>query len=415
MSTSVPHRRTSSRASVVLSAKDVNRAFECSTTFVRDDVRDKLKMSGWTFPRQGDKSKGSAVGGRPQPNLSSSGKDQSRPLSLHEGSPVQQEVDLVFDHDGSPRLASRPFDRAGMSSPELKAKFHFRPTPLERSDSYHRNESISLAYRGAPSDATAGNALKLLIKKFSDKSPSDLLSSLIFFVCLITFFHALTGTGYQDPVHFPTGLAPRTTRINSASPSPRAWPKIQDVTDDSVDVVIPRSFLAPVATPLTIPNSPDSLEDIPADVHHPEGDSSHDVGAELMRDSPRDHTLDDAHVHHEHTVKKPLFEETWTVVEEVHHPHEPHQEPYQETIEVGELEMEEEMAQEDSFIAKYSEVVIAREEGEDSFSDERHGDTYRRPSGPAGLDQLRTEREAIAKEQSRWLAQVEPVREQARL
>lgn len=193
----------------------------------------------------------------------------------------------------------------------------------------------------------------------------------------------------------------------------------------------------------------DNQADVPADVHQPDGDSSHDVGEDFLRDSPDDPRLDDEHVHHVHHQdgKEALFEEH--AVEHVHE--EAMAEEEGEEEEEGEVETfqtdsgpmiklhivdgdedeedeDEEEDDEDDVpvvaepvaepvaeteiiledpVAEEPEYADSEEGVEEPVSEEQQrGDSFRRPAGREGLEELRRERQEVGRERERWVENV---------
>ncbi|SCV72844.1 BQ2448_4381 [Microbotryum intermedium] len=121
--------------------------------------------------------------------------------------------------------------------------------------------------------------VRMIYANLRRKPLQDLAWAVVFGVCLLLFASALTGHGYAPP------------ELDEAA---------NGVLWNQVRVEAPATFLPKGGQFRDLP--------VPADVHQPAGDDSHDVGNEWMKDSPDDRRLDDEHAHHHHDSPDALFE-----------------------------------------------------------------------------------------------------------
>ncbi|GAA5879970.1 hypothetical protein JCM1840_006946 [Sporobolomyces johnsonii] len=136
-----------------------------------------------------------------------------------------------------------------------------------------------------------------------------------------------------------------------------------------VDVQIAKGFL---------PNEGDE-GDVPADVHQPFGDHSHDAGEELMRDSPDDPALDDENVHN--VYHPPSDSALFPHVDDpsdLDDPslHDPHTQPRPARLPVHELERERPAHDHDGIeeheLLEEEEEEDANEQREEEVDDDEH-------------------------------------------
>lgn len=220
------------------------------------------------------------------------------------------------------------------------------------------------------------------------------------------FFCALGGVGFVDQ-------------------GGRTWPAVRDMQVEGIKVELPPQYRIKI---LSVSNparpapttdwaldrsrtTPTTKDDIPADVHHPAGDSTHETNVEMMSDSPDDSSLDDAHVHHSHGGKRPLFgdreegdvdvedEEGEAEVEEAAlRGHRQHAHRL-----AAEEEQDENSIEEEEFVPHYPTHSTPHDTTLDDdhhiiTDEENAGNAHRRPE----IEKLRAERESIGQERTRW-------------
>lgn len=450
-----PHKRTSSKSvsTSLLYNVDPNIPSRDSPSHSSPHaIKDrKQSLREWTFPKAG-----AGAGARQLTGHAPQGSSSSIPaaVGLHAS---------VDSRGGGSQGAKRGM---GAGSGLGMIKEDYPTSPALSSDQFvpqdHRHRiTHSIAYAGSPTASpfpkTPIDLFRFAYSNLRRQKLSDLVYGVFFLACLLVFFAALTGTGV-DPSSLPPSFTPPP-----APPTPsraaRAWPQIGDPANVARQpkVVIPDTFLPRRGRAARL----DRQDAVPADVHHPDGDSSHDVGEDFLRDSPDDPRLDDEHVHHVHHQdgKEALFEE-----HAVEHEHE--EEALLAEEEVGDEEGEEgevETFQTDSGPMVPLHIVDADDEEEDDdeddeedddvpivaepivepvvepeivvedlvsedqeyedpatgpeepgSEDQRQGDAFRRPAGREGLEELRRERQAIGRERERWVANVREGRERVK-
>ena len=228
------------------------------------------------------------------------------------------------------------------------------------------------------------------------------------------FFCALSGVGYVDQ-------------------GGRTWPAVKEMkVEEGIKVEIPPNYRIkilsdsnpPRPTALVSHTTSSKADDIPADVHHPAGDSTHETTVEMMSDSPDDPSLDDAHVHHSHGGKRPLFgdredgeidsseneeegeEEVVLLRGHRGHAHRLAGEEEEEgsTKELDHEHDDEETAdeetanEEDDFKPHYPDHTTPDDPHHIVSEEEKAGNVHRRPE----LEKLLAERESIGLERARW-------------
>lgn len=396
---------------------------------VQEEVieKEKLRMGGWTFPTTTttavlEEEEGPPLVGIPQ--LQRSGGT----LSSNKRSPAPPMLRLphIFPTSPNPSLHPTKEDHGG-SSAEMK-----RSLSQEEREDYRRrrnNDSTSLAYVGTtrrPLTSSPSSFISYHINRigrvFGKKSVLESFMAIAFVGSMIMFFAALSGVGYVDQ-------------------SGRTWPTIREIREgEGIKVEIPPNYRLKIISDSNPPRPTDYAHpvlvthaDIPADVHHPTGDSTHETPVEMMLDSPDDSALDDEHVHHTHGAKRPLFgdhedgEEEEEVVVRGHRGHshrlageeeeeeEEHEDgrEHEEELHGGEESHEEDSEEgEDDFKAHYpshstTESIFPDSSASDShhepISDEESaGNIHRRPNTAAGIALLRAERERLGEERVRW-------------
>lgn len=325
MSTSIPsitspHRRTNSKS---ISHQQQPLSFETSSTpsYGRDllkhsipipreqaNIRENTTIKSWTFPRINTNSQ-TAVREGDDSNYYNEGDERDYHNStvsydnVSQNSSSSSGKSVGLSSSTSSHL-NKIHEDSTNSSPSST------PSPSPQSKIYRR-PSISFAYGGAPSASINPNSpfpktpsalVKLFYSNLRRRSLIDLLYAFIFLISVLVFFGALTGSGYDST------LIPSTPNIthssNSTLPS-LARPNLSR----SITSPIPS---IPIDHPTDLKYSVQVESDksaTPADVHQPEGDTSHDTSPEFLKDSPDDPRLSDEHTHHYHANADNLFQE----------------------------------------------------------------------------------------------------------
>lgn len=432
-----PHKRTSSKSTTsLLYNVDPNvpsrDASSHSSSHATKDKKQSLRE--WTFPKAG-------AGARQLTGHAPQGSSSSIPAAVG--------LHATADSRGGSQGAKRGMGAGGGNGLGMIKEDYTSSPPSTNSDKFTPQDqrhriTPSIAYAGSPTATfkTPTDIFRYAYSNLRRQKLNDLVYALFFIACLLVFFTALTGTGVD-----PSSLSSSSPAPPTPTRAPRAWPQIGDPANlaRAPNVDIPDTFLSRRVRGARL----DNQADVPADVHQPDGDSSHDVGEDFLRDSPDDPRLDDEHVHHVHHQdgKEALFEE-----HAVEHEHEEAMaEEEGEEEEEGEVETfqtdsgpmiklhivdgdedeEDEDEDEDDEddvpvvaepvaepvaeteiiledpVAEEPEYADSEEGVEEPVSEEQQrGDSFRRPAGREGLEELRRERQEIGRERERWVENV---------
>jgi hypothetical protein len=240
-----------STSKLVLGVIDSNRS-RSSSAARKDDVE---KLKGWTFPNHNSSDS----------SLKSLGAEISRGSSRNS---IRNDVKVLPENLGTNGSGEGGFQEMNLSTispPHLSITPPFTTFHLDNSPG--RSPSISFAY-ARKSSLLLSSPIKSNPKSSSHRqlSPSDITLFLLFMTSLFFFTQSLAGRGYVDPA----GLTLRhNSQIVSTTPTTRL--------------------------PLVL-----SIDDVPPEVHQPLGDTTQDIGDELVMDSPEGVEGGDEHAHHHH-------------------------------------------------------------------------------------------------------------------
>lgn len=322
MSTSIPsitspHRRTNSKSI----SPQRPLSFETSSipSYGRDlikpsnqipreqaNIRENSNIKSWTFPRV-TKNSQTTVREVDESNYYNEGDGGYDKSNISYGNEFRTSSSSSGKSVG---LSSSSSSHPKIHEDSTNSSLSSTPSPSPQSKIYRR-PSISFAYSGAPSANTNPNSsfpktpsalVKLFYSNLRRRSLIDLLYGFIFMSSVLVFFGALTGSGY-NPTLIP--LTPNTTHSNNSTLPSLSQPNLS------------RSITSPVSSiPINQPSISQDLAQVisdkvetPADVHQPEGDTSHDTSPEFLKDSPDDPRLSDEHTHHYHANEDNLFNE----------------------------------------------------------------------------------------------------------
>ncbi|SGZ06716.1 BQ5605_C031g10964 [Microbotryum silenes-dioicae] len=211
----------------------------------------------------------------------------NKPSPSNNGTKQQHKTTAsTFRHRGKASVAVVP-----ISSPENSPSAPGRPglTRVTSSPRQLTNPSANNPPSSSPEPmefpTSPSELIRMIYANLRRRSLQDFAWALVFGVCLLLFASALTGHGY----------APPELDLDLSN---------QDRVEASA------TFLPKGGQYRDLP--------MPADVHQPTGDDSHDVGHDWMKDSPDDRRLDDEHVHHQHEGPDALFEGDHSVAADDH-------------------------------------------------------------------------------------------------
>ncbi|BGO95881.1 hypothetical protein NBRC10512_001469 [Rhodotorula toruloides] len=219
----------------------------------------KDKMREWTFPRNG---------GVASTSSSSTGGARNEVDGIH-GRSSSVAPSSAGGHASNGRIQSPSSAKGGEGAASLdlrhrsNASLAFAPSsslsPPSTTLSLPRLLSSSPSSNSSPNRNP--NLAKLVYSNIRRRSAHDLLFILIFGGAFLLFARALAGAGYD------------ATREKSLA------------VGEGAEVKLPPGFL------------PHEQGEYLEEVHQRHGDSSHDVGEDLLRDSPEDVHLEEAHAH----------------------------------------------------------------------------------------------------------------------
>lgn len=237
-----------SASKLVLGVIDSNRS-RSSSAARKDDVE---KLKGWTFPNNNSSDS----------SLKSSGAEISRGSSRNS---IRNDVKVLPENlvtNGSGEGGFQEMNLSTISPPHLAITPPFTTFHLDSSPG--RSPSISFAY-ARKSSLLLSSPIKSNPKSspLRQMSVSDITLFLLFMTSLFFLTQSLAGRGYVDPA----GL---TLRHNAST------------------------------TPTTLLPLVLSIDDVPLEVHQPLGDTTQDIGDELVMDSPEGVEGGDEHAHHHH-------------------------------------------------------------------------------------------------------------------
>ncbi|KAL8281344.1 hypothetical protein RQP46_006378 [Phenoliferia psychrophenolica] len=272
--------------------------------------KDKEKIRQWTFPRpSGDSpSHSPSSGAMLSGERSAAGGGGGPGASAHAAqglssatSPTGAGTEPAWNNH---TLASLAESAPPSPTPQSTPRFSFpdSPPPATRTaNAQHpraHRPNTSIAYSSAATSSLPLRSrlnpvvlTKILYSNLRRSSLNDLAYGLVFLASLLIFFGALSGQGYHAQDHVEKDQ-PQRRVPDKPHGGARVWPVLNEQQQQqqraaAIEVDIPKAFL---------PVEEDDGE-VPADVYQPHGDSSHDRGADFLRDSPEDPDLDDDQTH----------------------------------------------------------------------------------------------------------------------
>ncbi|KAK4698879.1 hypothetical protein P7C70_g7388, partial [Phenoliferia sp. Uapishka_3] len=457
-----------SAQSISTTNQPITKSNTSSSSSPATPSKDKDKMKAWSFPRsspQQDSSSGIGIGLGLERGAGGSGGVGGTGV----GGPGAHEPSLGLSSATSPTGLEIPWNGHTLPSisesspanssptPQSTPRFNFPSSPPTEHEpratgTTHRpNTSIAYSFNTSsfPNLSLKARLNPLLLAKITysnlrRSSLNDLFYGLVFIGTVLIFFGALSGQGYNPSSKEEMGAVGGQPTLRRVPDRPRGvWPALKQRKMENVEVEIPKQFLP---------------EEVPADVHQPHGDSSHDQGDDFLRDSPEDSSLDDDQTHQvqrrrgrealfakhtldhatSHAEAEALLDAESTAraastsedddEDDEEDDEDDDDEPDETSLKAFPVE---EIPHEDSFDA-HPLHIIDEDAGELSPPDFFHndatppppavekvpepelerspeqelGDSFRRPAGREGLEELQAERAAMGRARENWLGTV---------